>query len=75
MAVLHRLLESADVFLTNMRPRRLGAGRARRRAAHGAAIPRLVYARGHGYGARGPTPTRPATTPRRSGPAAAWPTS
>ena len=31
LAVLQRLLESADVFLTNLRPKALGAARARRR--------------------------------------------
>ncbi len=51
--VLHRLLETADVFLTNVRPgalARLGldADELRRR------YPRLVVARGHGYGVRGP---------------------
>ncbi|HTR70039.1 MAG TPA: CoA transferase [Mycobacteriales bacterium] len=51
--VLDRLLESADVFLTSLRPRaleRLGleaAGVLER-------FPRLIYARGHGYGVRGP---------------------
>ncbi len=53
LAVLHRLLESADVFLTNLRPgalQRLGldaASLARR-------YPSLIYARGHGFGIRGP---------------------
>lgn len=51
--VLGRLLESADVLLTSLRPRALdklglGAGEVRER------YPRLVYARGHGYGAKGP---------------------
>lgn len=53
LAILHRLLESADVFLTNLRPQalqRLGldADQVRER------YPRLVYARGHGYGIKGP---------------------
>jgi crotonobetainyl-CoA:carnitine CoA-transferase CaiB-like acyl-CoA transferase len=53
IAVLHRLLESADVFLTSLRPRAL------RRAGLDAdeltrRYPALVYARGHGYGFRGP---------------------
>ena len=53
LAVLHRLLESADVFLTNMRPRALqraglDSDELTRR------YPGLVYARGHGYGVRGP---------------------
>ncbi len=51
--VLHRLLESADVFLTNMRPKAL-----RRLDLNPETItdryPRLVYARGNGYGVRGP---------------------
>jgi crotonobetainyl-CoA:carnitine CoA-transferase CaiB-like acyl-CoA transferase len=53
LAILHRLLESADVFLTNMRP-----GALRRAGLDSDEImdryPRLVYARGHGYGAKGP---------------------
>ncbi|SEO54915.1 CaiB/BaiF CoA transferase family protein [Trujillonella endophytica] len=51
--VLHRMLASADVFLTNLRPgalERLGLGTEELTARY----PRLVYARGHGYGARGP---------------------
>ena len=52
-AVLHRLLESADVFLTNMRPRGPAARRARRGDLT-ERYPQLVYARGHGYGVRGP---------------------
>jgi crotonobetainyl-CoA:carnitine CoA-transferase CaiB-like acyl-CoA transferase len=52
-AVLLRLLEKADVFLTNMRPGAL------QRAGLDAELltarfPKLVYARGHGYGVRGP---------------------
>ncbi len=51
--IFHQLLESADVFLTSMRPdalRRLGldADQVRER------YPALVYARGNGYGMRGP---------------------
>ncbi|MGP0030329.1 MAG: CaiB/BaiF CoA transferase family protein [Acidimicrobiales bacterium] len=51
--VLHQLLQNADVFLTSFRPdalRRLGldAEALRRR------YPSLVYARGSGYGVRGP---------------------
>ncbi len=53
LAVLHRLLESADVFLTNLRP-----GALARLTLDPETLtqryPRLVYARGHGYGARGP---------------------
>jgi crotonobetainyl-CoA:carnitine CoA-transferase CaiB-like acyl-CoA transferase len=53
LSVLHRLLESADVFLTNMRPRALQrAGLASDELA--LRYPRLVYARGHGYGVKGP---------------------
>ncbi len=57
-AVLHRLLESADVFLTSFRPgalQRLGLDAASLTSQH----PRLVYARGHGYGARGPDADQP----------------
>ncbi|MFF0081809.1 CaiB/BaiF CoA transferase family protein [Streptomyces canus] len=55
--LLGQLLETADVFLTNLRPGaldRLGLG------AEGLAqrFPRLVYARGHGYGVRGPDADR-----------------
>ena len=51
--VLFKLLATADVFLTSIRPgalRRLGldADQLRER------FPRLVYARGHGFGVRGP---------------------
>jgi crotonobetainyl-CoA:carnitine CoA-transferase CaiB-like acyl-CoA transferase len=52
-AVLHQLLADADVFLTNVRPgalRRLGFDAETLRERY----PRLVYARGHGYGVRGP---------------------
>jgi crotonobetainyl-CoA:carnitine CoA-transferase CaiB-like acyl-CoA transferase len=57
-AVLGQLLETADVFLTNFRPgalRRLGldADELTRR------FPGLVYARGHGFGVRGPDADRP----------------
>src|SRR5207253_6938465 len=51
--VLHRLLDSADVLLTSFRPdalERLGLGADHVRERW----PRLVYARGHGYGVRGP---------------------
>ena len=51
--VLYRLLESADVFLTSLRPKaleRLGLDAETIRER----FPRLVYARGHGYGVRGP---------------------
>jgi crotonobetainyl-CoA:carnitine CoA-transferase CaiB-like acyl-CoA transferase len=53
LAILHKLLESADVFLTNMRP-----GALRRAGLDSDELmeryPGLVYARGHGYGAKGP---------------------
>ncbi len=51
--VLFQLLESADVFLTSLRPaalQRLGLDADQLRAR----FPRLVYARGHGFGVRGP---------------------
>src|ERR1700712_5397431 len=51
--VLQKLLGSADVFLTNMRPgalKRLGLDAE----AVAERFPRLIYARGHGYGVRGP---------------------
>ncbi|RBY84373.1 CaiB/BaiF CoA-transferase family protein [Blastococcus sp. TF02A-26] len=51
--VLHRMLASADVLLTNLRPgalERLGLGAEELTARY----PRLVYARGHGFGVRGP---------------------
>jgi crotonobetainyl-CoA:carnitine CoA-transferase CaiB-like acyl-CoA transferase len=52
-AVLHRLLDEADVLLTSFRPDaldRLGLAPD----VIGERYPRLVYARGHGYGVRGP---------------------
>ncbi|OLT12159.1 formyl-CoA transferase [Actinomadura sp. CNU-125] len=57
-AVLDELLTTADVFLTNFRPgalRRLGLD-AETLAER---FPRLVYARGHGFGVRGPHADRP----------------
>jgi len=51
--VLHQLLDRADVLLTSLRPdalARLGLGADEVRARY----PALVYARGHGYGVRGP---------------------
>ncbi len=53
LEIVHRLLDSSDVFLTNMRPGALA------RAGLGpegltARYPELVYARGLGYGAKGP---------------------
>lgn len=53
LTVLHRLLESADVFLTNMRPnalKRLGLDAESVRERY----PELIYARGSGYGPKGP---------------------
>jgi crotonobetainyl-CoA:carnitine CoA-transferase CaiB-like acyl-CoA transferase len=53
LAVMHQLLDSADVFLTSLRPgalERLGLDAESLSSRY----PRLVYARGHGYGARGP---------------------
>jgi crotonobetainyl-CoA:carnitine CoA-transferase CaiB-like acyl-CoA transferase len=52
-AVMEQLLGSADVFLTSLRPKalsRLGLDAESVRERY----PRLVYARGHGYGVRGP---------------------
>ncbi|CUU57020.1 Crotonobetainyl-CoA:carnitine CoA-transferase CaiB [Parafrankia irregularis] len=56
--VLDQLLATADVFLTNFRPgalRRLGLDAETLTARY----PKLVYARGHGFGARGPGADRP----------------
>ena len=53
MEALHRLLATADVFLTSLRPgalQRLGLDADQLKERY----PSLVYARGHGYGARGP---------------------
>ncbi len=58
LEVLQRLLENADVFLTNLRPgalRRLGLDADQLLARH----PGLVYARGHGFGVRGPDADQP----------------
>jgi crotonobetainyl-CoA:carnitine CoA-transferase CaiB-like acyl-CoA transferase len=56
--VLHQLLATADVFLTNLRP-----GALRRLGLDAEALieryPSLVYARGHGYGVRGPDADQP----------------
>ncbi|MEY2449606.1 MAG: hypothetical protein QOH79_3082 [Acidimicrobiaceae bacterium] len=52
-AAMHKLLASADVFLTNLRPDavdRLGLGPDAVRAAH----PQLIYASVTGYGREGP---------------------
>jgi crotonobetainyl-CoA:carnitine CoA-transferase CaiB-like acyl-CoA transferase len=58
-AALLRLIARADVFLTNFLPsvlQRLGLGVDELRAVN----PRLIYARGHGYGVRGPEADTPA---------------
>jgi crotonobetainyl-CoA:carnitine CoA-transferase CaiB-like acyl-CoA transferase len=52
LEVLYRLVETADVFLTNLLPgscARLGVDVEHIRARN----PRIIYARGHGYGVRG----------------------
>jgi crotonobetainyl-CoA:carnitine CoA-transferase CaiB-like acyl-CoA transferase len=58
LAVLHELLASADVFLTSLRPgalSRLGLDTEKLRDRY----PTLVYARGHGFGMRGPDANQP----------------
>jgi crotonobetainyl-CoA:carnitine CoA-transferase CaiB-like acyl-CoA transferase len=53
LEVLHRLVANADVFLTNFLPaarRRLGIDVEHIRKVN----PRIIYARGHGHGVRGP---------------------
>ncbi|HEX7094960.1 MAG TPA: CoA transferase, partial [Acidimicrobiales bacterium] len=58
-AILLKLVETADVFLTNFLPSvldRLGLGVDELRAVN----PRLIYARGHGYGVRGDDADTPA---------------
>jgi crotonobetainyl-CoA:carnitine CoA-transferase CaiB-like acyl-CoA transferase len=57
--ILLRLVERADVFLTNSLPGsldRMGLGVDDLRAVN----PKLIYARGHGFGARGPDAGKPA---------------
>ncbi len=57
-AIMHRLLESADVFLTNMRPKslqRLGLDAETLAERY----PSLVCAMGNGYGVRGPDADQP----------------
>ncbi len=57
--ILLQLIEQADVFLTNFLPSvldRLGLGVDALRAVN----PRLIYARGHGYGVRGDDADTPA---------------
>lgn len=58
LGVLHELLSTADVFLTSLRPGaltrlRLDADTLRER------YPALIYARGHGFGIRGPDANQP----------------
>jgi crotonobetainyl-CoA:carnitine CoA-transferase CaiB-like acyl-CoA transferase len=53
LGVMHRMLEQADVFLTNLRPQalaRLGLDAESLTTRY----PGLIYARGHGYGTKGP---------------------
>jgi crotonobetainyl-CoA:carnitine CoA-transferase CaiB-like acyl-CoA transferase len=57
LAVLLELVDGADVFLTNVRPGAL-ARRGLDPDSLRARNPRLVYARGHGFGARGPEADR-----------------
>ncbi|HEV8298741.1 MAG TPA: CoA transferase [Acidimicrobiales bacterium] len=51
--LLLRLVAGADVFLTNLRPRALRSA-GLDVAAVRAVNPAIIYARGHGFGARGP---------------------
>jgi crotonobetainyl-CoA:carnitine CoA-transferase CaiB-like acyl-CoA transferase len=58
LAALHELLASADVFLTSLRPgalSRLGLDAETLRQRY----PSLIYARGHGFGVRGPDANQP----------------
>ena len=58
LAALHELLASADVFLTSLRPgalSRLGLDAETLRDRY----PSLIYARGHGFGVRGPDANQP----------------
>ena len=58
LAVLHEMLDSVDVFLTSLRPGalgRLGLDADTLRARY----PSLIYARGHGFGVRGPDANQP----------------
>ncbi|MGA9493940.1 MAG: CoA transferase [Mycobacterium sp.] len=58
LAALHELLASADVFLTSLRPgalSRLGLDADTLRERY----PSLIYARGHGFGVRGPDANQP----------------
>jgi crotonobetainyl-CoA:carnitine CoA-transferase CaiB-like acyl-CoA transferase len=58
LAVLHEMLSTADVFLTSLRPgalSRLGLDADTLRERY----PSLIYARGHGFGVRGPDANQP----------------
>lgn len=58
LAALHELLATADVFLTSLRPgalARLGLDAETLRERY----PSLIYARGHGFGVRGPDANQP----------------
>ncbi|HEY9316000.1 CoA transferase [Williamsia sp.] len=58
LKVLHELLATADVFLTSLRPgalARLGLDADTLRSRY----PTLIYARGHGFGVRGPDADQP----------------
>jgi len=58
VAVLHELLDTADVFLTSLRPgalSRLGLDADTLRERY----PNLIYARGHGFGSHGPDANQP----------------
>ena len=58
LELLHELLATADVFLTSLRPAALG-----RLGLDGDTLreryPTLIYARGHGFGMRGPDANQP----------------
>jgi crotonobetainyl-CoA:carnitine CoA-transferase CaiB-like acyl-CoA transferase len=58
LVVLHEMLATADVFLTSLRPgalNRLGLDADTLRQRY----PSLIYARGHGFGVRGPGADQP----------------
>jgi crotonobetainyl-CoA:carnitine CoA-transferase CaiB-like acyl-CoA transferase len=58
LEVFHELLSSADILLTSLRPgalERLGLCADAVRERH----PQLIYARGHGFGVRGPDADQP----------------
>ena len=57
-AVLLRLVENADVFLTSLRPQAFAALPLELDDLQ-PRNPRLIYARGHGYGVNGPDAERP----------------